>query len=457
MGMIGDVDRECKKLMSWMVKNPTEVLKARIHFQEQVIKKRCIHGDEPFQLTLMPLFVKEKSWKLIQETTEAADLLLDKVINLYFSEQEVREYFPYWDLPQEWLDADPGYRKPTVMNRHDILFDGKNLKFIEFNTDNPGGVGWVDMYEELFKEHPLYSSLIYSYGEEREKAIVKTLLEAVTGCYGEMGFSQTPRAAIVSFRNIAGQNPESELIRDYFSSGGLETNIVDARDFSLEQGKLYAGGFHYNIILRALRAPFFMRYPKDLRQFIKGVTHGAACMINSFRATIGSHKGIFSFLTNPINHHYFTSAEIKFIKKYIQWSRRLDETTTLSIEGEEVNLRSYIMANRERLVMKPSCGAGGSGVLIGKSTSEGKWKDTYETYQGDPFWIVQEYMDVPEIKIPVIKNNRVVMENKFYNLSPYCIGGRFSGILGRVSEKNVINVAAGGGVIPLYPLKKTTV
>lgn len=453
MSMIGELDKECKKLMSWMVKNPQEALKARQTFQEQVIKKRCIHGDEPFHLTLMPLFIKEKSWQLIRETTEAADKLIDKVLNLYFENEEVRDYFPYWDIPEDWIKADPIYKKPTVMNRHDILFDGKTLKFIEFNTDNPGGIAWSDMYEELFAEHPLYSEIISKYGIKRDKEVVSSLKDALNRCYEEMNFAESPKTAIVSFRNIAGNNTESELVRDFLTKNSMEANIVDARDFSIEKGRLMAGGIHYNLILRALRAPFFMRYPRDLRQFIKGVTSGAACMINSFRSVIGSQKSIHSFLSNPVNNPYFTAQELKFIKKYIPWTRRLDETVTLSIEGDEINLRPYILSKREQLVMKPSSGAGGYGVMVGKTTSELKWKEAFEAYQGDPSWIVQEYTEVPEIKIPIIKNNKIVLENRFYNLSPYCIGGKFSGILGRVSQENVINVAAGGGVIPLYPLK----
>lgn len=453
MSMIGELDRECKRLMTWMVKNPNETLKARQQFQEQVIKKRCLHGDEPFLLTLVPLFVKEKSWNLIGETVEMADKLVDKVIELYFKDSEVRDYFPYWDIPESWIDADPIYKKPTVMSRHDILFDGKNLKFIEFNTDNPGGVAWVDMYEELFLEHPLYSDLISKYGVKRERPIATSLFEAINSCYSEMGYAEQMHPAIVSFRNISGNNPELELVRDFLTKNGVVASIVDARDFTYRDGKLYANDIHYNLILRALRAPFLKRYPRDLRHFIKGVTTGAACMINSFRAVIGSDKSIHTFISNPINHHYFTKDEVKFIKKYIPWSRRLDETVTLSIEGDEINLKSYIIANQERLVIKPSSGAGGYGVMIGKNETELNWREALEQHQGDPSWIVQEYTAVPEIKIPVIKNNKIVMENRYYNLSPYCMSGKFSGILGRTSSQQVINVAMGGGVVPLYPLK----
>lgn len=453
MNILLELDKEYRRLMNWMVKNPTETLKARKDFQEKVIKRRCVYDAAPFHLTLMPLFVKEKSYKLLKETTEVMDRIIDKVLNLYYKEAYIRDYFPFWQLPKEWIDADPGYLKPTVINRHDVLYDGKNLKFIEFNTDNPGGIGWTDIYEDLYREHPLYKELINKYSISTKRAIVKELFNSSLECYKEMGFSEEPRLCLVNFRDIGGNHAETEVIRDYFVENGVEANIVDTRDLELKNGRLYTGSIKYSIIIRTLRAEFFMRFPRDIKDFITGVTNKSACMLNSFRATIGSHKTIHSFLSNPLNHNYFTESEIKYINKYIPWTRRLDETVTLSREGDEVTLKSYVLLNREKLVLKPSEGAGGFKVMVGKTTPELKWKETFEENFGDPNWIIQEYMDIPTLKIPVIKKNKIVIENKFFNLSPYCIGGKYAGILGRVSDKDVINVSAGGGVMPIFPLR----
>jgi len=229
--------------------------------------------------------------------------------------------------------------------------------------------------------------------------------------------------------------------------------MVDARDFELKDGRLWSSGINFPMILRTLRADYYVRYPRDVRDFIKGVTSGAACMFNSFRSIIGSHKTQMSFMTNPVNNHYFSDKEIKYIKKYVAWTRRLDESITLSKDGEEVSLMPYIIEKREELVLKPSWGAGGYQVMVGKSTPELQWKETVEEKEGDPSWIVQEFMEIPEVKIPVIKKNKIVIEQKYFNLSPYCIGGKYAGILGRVSAKDVINVSAGGGLIPVFPLR----
>jgi len=456
MSILTELDKEYRRLMNWMVKNSDETLRARRDFQEKVVKRRCFYGITPFNFTMMPLFLKEKSYTLLKDATEVMDSLLDKVVNLYFNDTFVRDSFPYWHIPREWVEADPGYIKPTNINRLDVLFDGRTLKFIEFNSDNPGGVGWTDIFEELFKEHPLYKDFIRDYGIESDKAIVTGLHKAVMERYDEMGLPDPPRLALATFRDISGGHSESDIIRDFFISMGIEASVVDPRDFEFNCGRLQAGGINYTAVHRCLKAEFFMRYPRELRDFIKAVNGKGACMLNSFRAVIGSHKTILSFISNPVNQHYFTEKERKYIKKHIPWTRRFDETVTLSKEGEEVNLRSYILSKREELVMKPSWGAGGYHVMVGRTTPELKWKETFEACQGDPSWIVQEYTEIPVLKIPVIKKNKIVLEDKYFNLSPYCIGGRYVGVLGRTSDKDVINVSAGGGILPVFPLRKET-
>ena len=161
-----------------------------------------------------------------------------------------------------------------------------------------------------------------------------------------------------------------------------------------------------------------------------------------------------SFLTNPINHHYFTPEEVKIIKDHVPWTRMFDETVGLSPAGEEVSLKNYMLRHREDLVIKPSAGAGGEGVMVGRTTDPSAWKDTIDEHIGSPTWVVQEYVEIPQIKLPVIQKNKVVVESKFLNLSPYVFGGKYAGILGRVSARDVINISAGGGMIPVLPVKE---
>jgi len=452
-----ELSKNYKELMNWMVKNPSETIKYRQEFQERVIKKRCFYGNSAMPTTLMPMFLKPKSLEFIKYTCEVADRIIEKTINLYFTDEYVRDYFSFHPvIPKEWISIDPGYKKHTVINRLDILFDGKNLKFLEFNTDNPGGRGWTDIYEELYRENPMYKKMIEEFAIDTRKSVVKGEFEAMLSCFNEMGFDEKPRLALVDFSSV-GSRGDIEIIRDYFIENGVEANIIDARDFEYRNGFLYSNGVKFNMIHRAMRAEFFLRYPRELKDFHSGIKNKAACMVNSFKAVIGSEKSMLSFISNPKNFHYFNDEEIKVIKKHIPWTRKFDETITISKEGEEVTLKSYMISKKDELVIKPATGAGGYGVMVGKTTDKIKWNEVIESYAGDPGWIVQEYTEIPQIKLPVIKKNKIVIENKFLNISPYVFNGKYVGSLGRVSDKDVINVSSGGGIIPIFTLKNNEV
>lgn len=445
-------EREDKKVVDWMLEHPKEVINEWEDLLHKIRKKRCGTMGGTYPITLSPLFLKKKSLNLIAKVGETLDRVVDRVVDLYFQDEYVRSYFPYPELPKEWIDWHPGYKKPTVLNRHDALFDGKNLKFIEFNTDNPGGRGRTDILEGIYRENPMYKNIIKEYGRPFEGKILKKSLDAMLSCYKEYGGTKSkPRIAIVSFKRYL-EGSDNEIVRDYFIENGYESNFIDAREFEYRNGGLYSGNVQFDILNLALRFTFFKRYPSEMKDFLKAIGDKAVCCINPLRAIIGAHKELLSFITNERNHHYFTEEEVECIKSYVLWTRKMDETITISKEGIDISLEEYVIRKQDELVLKPTDAAGGYGVKIGKTTDKAEWRDAVESAIGCPWWIVQEAMPVPEIELPSIRDNKVVLEKKFINLNPYIFNGDYAGMLGRVSESTVVNVCAGGGIIPIFEL-----
>lgn len=448
-----ELERTYRDLVNWMVKHPLEVLSARRDIQSRLLKKRFVYGDSAMQTTLMPIFLKRQSLEKIRRTSEILDALIEKVIRLYFVDPYVRGYYPiHFEIPKEWLHAESGFKRASVISRHDILFDGKNLKFIEFNTDNPGGKGWTDLLELAFREHPLYRDLT-DFSDVGDRSVLKGLMDAVMISNEEFGGPSKPRIALTSFRDT-GSRGDEEIVRDYFIEHGVEANLLDARDLEHRNGGLYSNGVKFDVILRTIKAHFFLNHPRELGDFHRGVTSRAACMVNSWRALLGAEKSVMSFISNPMNHHYFTPEEAAVVKEHVPWTRMFDENVVLSPDGREVSLKAYLLENREQLVIKPSAGAGGEGVRVGRVTDAMEWKQTIDDHIGSPTWVAQEFVEIPKIKLPLIRQNKVVVEDRFLNLSPYVFGGKYVGVLGRVSSQDVINISAGGGMIPVLPLKE---
>lgn len=444
-----------KALTQWMIEHPKEVIRYRQEFMHQLLKKRCSYGEGGIlPVTLSPMFLKHDSLQRIAQVAETLDRVLDKAVNLYFEDDYIKTYFPYPDIPLEWIHWDYRYSKPTVLNRHDALYDGKTLKFIEFNTDNPGGRGWLDTYEDLLIQSPLYKDLIAEYAQISDRPMLYALKEALLKCYREWGGTkERPRVALVSFKQFL-SGSDSEIVRDYLIEHGIEANFVDPREFEYRDGKLYSGNVQFDIVNMCLRFTFFKRFPREMKDFMNALRDGAVCMVNNFRAALGSQKEMLSFLSNEENHHYFTPEEAACVKEYLPWTRKMDETITISKEGQDISLFNYVMKHREELVLKPTWAAGGYEVYVGKFTDREKWSNAVESAMGCPWWIVQEAVEIPEYEFPVIKDNKVVLEKKNLNLNPYVFDGKYAGCLGRISESKVINVSAGGGIIPVFALKE---
>jgi hypothetical protein len=81
-------------------------------------------------------------------------------------------------------------------------------------------------------------------------------------------------------------------------------------------------------------------------------------------------------------------------------------------------------------------------------TEQGEWDRIIEEHAETGDFIVQEYVPVPEEMFPTVENGHMQMRLKRFNINPFGIGGRYAGMITRISDRAVINVSAGGGLLP---------
>ena len=110
--------------------------------------------------------------------------------------------------------------------------------------------------------------------------------------------------------------------------------------------------------------------------------------------------------------------------------------------------------NKDKLVVKPASSYGGKDVYIGKETDEDIWHKIVEENIESESWVVQQYVTIPEDIFPEIKDETIEMKLKKININPFAIYGKYSGTISRISESSVINVSAGGGLIPTMTVAK---
>jgi uncharacterized circularly permuted ATP-grasp superfamily protein len=172
-----------------------------------------------------------------------------------------------------------------------------------------------------------------------------------------------------------------------------------------------------------------------------------AAVVNPFRARVANNKKLFALLADPRFAHLVEDAERRVIAETIPWTRVLRDGRA-AYGDWVVDLLAFVSDNRERLVLKPASDYGGHGVSLGMETPQAEWDRLIEEHVGQGDYVVQEYVPVPEEMFPAVENGHVQMRLKRFNINPFGLGGRYAGMITRISDKAVINVSAGGGLLP---------
>ena len=150
-----------------------------------------------------------------------------------------------------------------------------------------------------------------------------------------------------------------------------------------------------------------------------------------------------ALLSEPDSGMTLSDDDRRLVERTIPWTRRVAHGAT-TYAGTRVDFASFVLANRERLVLKPSDDYGGKGVLLGWEVSEEEWARAIEASEDKPS-VVQERVEVPREQFPAWRNGAVDFMSLLVDTDPLLFRGRVGGTLTRVSGSALLNVSAGTG------------
>jgi len=427
--------------------NSREVAREIKDLNKQLGEAGCHFDKAPIPCFLKPYFLSDKEEKRFGPIMTGIVDMLEQAVRTYFRYPELQPIFGVRKEERKYIEADPGYSKNIIISRPDAFIGQGTCHFIELNCDSPAGPGYTDVQEAIFKKSIVMQKLGKRYRWKKPRRLA-LLLKALVGCYREFGGRRShPTIAIVDWREVR-TLPEFELIRDYFIAQGYPCVIADPRELRLRGGKLYAEGIRLDLIYRRVITHELMAKKEECRDFLRAYCLNKVCVVNPLRSRLAGNKAVLSIITNPAYDFLFSAKEIAIRDKYIPWTRRVLDAKKF-YGGKRVYLTQMIEENRRDLVLKPAQGYGGKDVYIGRETGLAKWRMTIQrALRGGENWVVQEYVPVPVMTVPLMKNGRVYLQKKKVNINPYAFAGQYAGAVARLSDSSVINVSNGGGLIP---------
>jgi uncharacterized circularly permuted ATP-grasp superfamily protein len=131
----------------------------------------------------------------------------------------------------------------------------------------------------------------------------------------------------------------------------------------------------------------------------------------------------------------------------VLWTRVVGHRKTTLPTGETGDLLEFVRQEREWLVLKPSRGYGGDGVLLGQTVSDGEWLSALEAALADEeLWVVQRLAQIPVVEVPTLMPDGTLHPEAFYHVMGFASSEDGIAILARASQRQVVNVAQRGGM-----------
>jgi hypothetical protein len=404
-----------------------------------------VFGGGTIPFVLMPHFISPGQARRVRRAVVCLSGVLDRFCDAYPDDGQLREELALPPAEDALIRLDPGYRRPLRICRLDAFLQGYDVRFLEFNADSPAGIGYTDVLHQGL-EQAIRLPRVNAEFETVYTPMLPVLIETLLDAYRELrsvrrDLPETPRLALVDMEGSPSV-PEFRITCGAASTAGLEALHGTVDDLTYDGSLLRLHGEPVHLVYR--RALLEDLSEGDL---IAAARDRSAAIVNPFRARVANNKKLFALLQDPRFAHLVGEKEAQVVAETIPWTRVLRSGRT-SYGEWVVDLLSFVSDNRERLVLKPASDYGGHGVALGMETPQPDWDALVEAHAGEGDFVVQEYVPVPEEMFPTVEDGHVQMRLKRFNINPFGIGGRYAGMITRISDRAVINVSAGGGLLP---------
>lgn len=405
-------------------------------------------GDRLLSTALRPQLVTVQEWQAASRMSSTLVSAFDKAYQAMLVDPALRAQV--WLTPEEEIIVgyEAGTPLPVPIGRLDCSLihsdDGDpELSLLEYNAESPAAVAYEDGLAEAFLRTPLLRAFGQRYPIRplwARPAALQTLLRI----YREWGGRALPTVAIVDWQGLPTRY-EFILFQEYFARHGIRSLIAEPDAMTYEGGVLYADGVAVDFVYkRILTHELLGRYGVE-HPIIYAVRDRAVCMMNRFSCKLLHKKASLAVLSDERNAALFNRDEQAAIQRHIPWTRRVEERTTL-LDGVEVDLLPFIVANQERLVLKPNDEYGGKGVVLGWDVSAAEWQQAVDEAVRQPS-VVQLRVPLGYEDFPVVlPGGGFAVQPRLVDFDPFIFDGHYAGgCLTRLSAGGLLNVTAGGG------------
>ncbi len=417
-------------------------------------------AEDVIPLILRPTAILAEQMNYFHTVSVTLLEALKRVPDMYLDNPLVREAVPLEPVEEEWLRetwTSAHRNNHCVFGRLDAMVDFTSpswkdtLAFVEPNLVGVGGINLVPAMEQVMVDVivPALRNVAPDLTLEAHEDCRSLFMDELRDHLESIG-RKGGNIALVDAKYSGDGPAELSALADYYTELGLKVFYCDPCELQLkgdgDDAEVHYEGQQVDLVYRDYTVQDFadpdfegdVRVPKLLFKRNQIVSS----MAGEF-----DHKSTFELLTDLRFSNMFTPGERQMLRRHVLWTRILRERKTTDPLGDEIDLPKFVRDNRDILVIKPNRSYGGDSVYIGPSISDAEWLNAIDHALSEPDqWVVQRMATVTAYEFPVVNDDRSIRIEPFYMVVGFAPTKYGTSVLGRASQKQVVNVAQKGGM-----------
>lgn len=415
-------------------------------------------------LFALPLVALPEQVSYLHSVTQTLHRALKRLPELYLKDERVRELLRLPDAEEAWLRelwSERHRDDNPVFGRLDAVVDfnsghwKETLKFLEPNLGGIGGLHLLPMADRVLESTTVPQLRTVDAGLQlmRNVDVRDQLMEYLLEHLEALG--RPLRTLCFIEPKFAGSGPEEQVaLAEYFRRHyGIRVFHADPSELRMKDGEVLFGDEVIDIGYRDYEVKDLLELQASgvdvtpMRTLLRDNR-----MVSSIAAELDAKSCFEVFTTPELVHEHFTSEERQAFRRHVLWTRLLGRRRTLLPDGHTGGLWEYAHHMRETLVLKPNRDYGGHGILLGSSVSEKEWTEALDKALagGEQRWVLQQVTTLPVHDFPMRGGDGRVRSESFYAVMGLVSTPLGVAMLGRASQKQVVNVAQRGGIFSVF-------
>jgi hypothetical protein len=418
---------------------------------QERVKAEKLDG-RPISPVLRPHFLTARDYSVLVKASETLLSAMARVAQLALANPALLGRLQLLPAERMLAAAEPGYAAFSVTALLDASLSEGSLHFMAYGADVPAGVLHGDALADLYYEAPPVKEFRKKYKLTKIGGL-KHLLTSILKAYKESGGkNKKPNIAIVELRQPFQTAASSEYapLAEFFRREGCPTELVTPEQLEYRNGVLRRGDFTIDVVYRRIKLQeFLVRF--DLNHaLVRAYKDRSVCMVNSFRAELGSKRAIFDLLTDETLTANFPAAERKAISDFVPWTRLVQAAKT-TYHGRGVDLPEFVMKHRAKLVLKPNDDSTEVHPVRGANVDDLAWEKALRQAMRTPS-VVQEVVPPTHSVFPLLQYGSLMMKDMEVHTHPHAFLGKVQGASSWLSAAGSAGFSTLSGIAPTFVL-----